>query len=74
MTTHLVGLAVLFVRFQGIGQISGHVVLRLRGTNVLGALRRMSAQIAELARPEAQDSWIGACLNFHHFDFQSWLP
>ena len=33
-----------------------------------------TAEIAELPRSEPQDSWIAACLNFHCFDVQSWLP
>ena len=72
-----VGLAVLFIRFQSFGEISGHVILRLRRGGVrfndLAALRCMTAEMAELARCEPQDSWIGACFNFHHFDIQSTL-
>ena len=67
----MVGLAVLFVRFQGIGEISGHAILQLQKANDLAALRCMAAEIAELARSEPQDSWIGTCLYFMHFDIQS---
>ena len=46
---------------------------------VLASLRCMTAEVAELPRSEPQDSWIGPCLNFHHFDIHSrnqdiWLP
>ena len=51
----MVGLAVLSASFQGIGEISGHVILRLRGVNDLDALRCMTAEMAELPRSEPQD-------------------
>ena len=61
----MVGLAVLFVRFQGVGEISGHVILHLlQNTNDLAAQRCMTAETAELARSEPQDSWVGTCLSF----------
>ena len=66
-------LAVLFVRFQSVGEISGRVILRLREVNDLAALRCTTSEKAELARSEPQDSWIGACFNFHHFDIESTL-
>ena len=50
------------------------VGLAILFVSFLAALRCMTAEIAELARSEPQDSWIGTCLNFHHFDIQSWLP
>ena len=39
----------------------------------------ITLNISEHTRPEPEDSWIGKCLNFHHFDTQSrnqeiWLP
>ena len=46
----MVGLAVLFIRFQGVGEISGHAILELQDINDLTALRCMTAEIAELAR------------------------
>ena len=71
----MVGHAVLFVSFQGVGEISGHVILQLQNTNDLAALRCINAEIAELARSEPRDT----CLKFIHFDIQSrnqdiWLP
>ena len=76
----MVGLAILFVRFQGVGEISGHAILQLlQKAKDLAAPRCMTAEIAEQARSEPQDSWIGTCLNLHHFEIQSrnqdiWLP
>ena len=59
----MVGLAILFIRFQGVSEISGQVILQLQNTDDIAALRCMGAEIAELARSETQDSWIGTCLN-----------
>ena len=70
----MVGPAILFARFQGVGEISGLVILQLQNTNDLAALRCVSAEIAELPRSETQDGWVRACLNLHHFDIKSWLP
>ena len=64
---------------MGVGEISGHVILQLQNTNELVALTCVTAQVAELARSEPQDSWIGACLSFYHSEIQSrrgdiWRP
>ena len=66
-----VGLAVLFVRIQSVGEIKGHVILSLREVSDLATLRYTTAEIAELAHSEPRDSWIFACFNFHHFGIQS---
>ena len=67
-------------RFQGVADISEHVILQLlQNTNDL-ALKCVTAQIAELACSEPPDGWVGACLDFHHFDVHTrrgdtiWLP
>ena len=76
----MVGLAVLFVSFQGVSEISGNVILQLsQKTNDLATLRCMTAEKAELARSEPQDNLSRVCLNFIHFDIQGrnqdiWLP
>ena len=54
------------LRFHGVGEISGHVILQLQNTNDLAALRCMTAETAKLARSEPQHSWIGACGNHHY--------
>ena len=64
----MASLAVLFVTFQGVCKISGHATLQHQNTTDLAALRCMTAEIAELARSEPQDSWVCACLNFRHLD------
>ena len=43
----------------GIGEISGNVILQLlQNTNELAALKCVTAEMAELARSEPQDSWV----------------
>ena len=37
----------------------------------LAALKCVTAQTAELARSGPPNGWVGACLNFNHFDIQS---
>ena len=46
----VVCLLVLFVRFQGVGEVSGHVILQRLKASDLAALRCLTAEIAELAR------------------------
>ena len=65
-------LALLFARFQGVGE-------KLQNTNDLAVLRCVTVEIAELTRSEPQDGKIGTCLNFIHFDIRCrsqdiWLP
>ena len=66
----MVGLAVLVVRFQGIGEISGHAILQLQITKDLGAQKCMTAEIAELPRSEPQNGWVCARISITF----SWLP
>ena len=49
----MVAPAILIASFQGVAEISGHFILQLlQNTNDLAALRRMTADIAELARSD----------------------
>ena len=68
----MVALAIL-VRFQGVGETSGQVILQLQNTNDLTAACSNShhSENSELTRPEPKDSWIGTCLNFIQFDILS---
>ena len=70
----LVGLAILFVSSLGVGEISGHVILQ-HTNGGLAALTCRTAEIAELASSEPQDSWIGTCLKIPSlFDTHGWPP
>ena len=64
---HMAAHAVLLVRFQGVGETSGHVILQLQKAHELAALRCTTVETAEQTRPEPKDSWIGTCLHFIHF-------
>ena len=65
-----VALAIL-VCFQGVGESSGHVILQLQKAHDLAGLRCTTAETAKTARSEPEDSWIGNCFKFNHFDIQS---
>ena len=69
----LTGAAAVVAGAAGSSQLSVSRRDQRDDTNDLAALKCMTAEIAELARSEPQDSWIGTRLNFHHFDIQSWL-
>ena len=52
----VVALAILFVRLQGVGESSGHVILQLQNALDLAALRCTTVEKSEMARPEPKDS------------------
>ena len=75
----MVALAIL-VRFQGVGESSGHVILQLlQNTHDLAALRCACANSHHFENSELatlKESWLlpsftRTCLKFIHFDIQS---
>ena len=79
----MVALAIL-VRFPGVGESSGHVILQLQNTNDLTAACSNSHHIENSELATLRESWLlppftRTRLNFIHFDTQSrnqdiWLP
>ena len=62
------------VRFDAVGEISGHVILQLHQAHDLAAAACSNShhfENSDLTRPGPKSIWIGTCLNFIHFHTQA---